>query len=138
MATTQTWTATLNLPLRSENTNYNDSITNVTMEVFVSAVYRLGELNSRPSSYTQSGTTAGVVLKYSAGNLRSVIISSVTQNANVTLYANTAASGTILWSSGEMGSQTIPLALDFQSVQFSTGLTLVISGANCNATIIYE
>ena len=62
----------------------------------------------------------------------------VVDNAQVVLYDNTAASGTILWDSGTMGSQTIPFDINFHSLPFSNGLTLVISAANCNVLVIYE
>jgi hypothetical protein len=135
---TTTYSNTLNLPIRTENINSGDSITNVTMEIRVATIYRLGNLETQPTSKYQAGTTAGVICKYGAGNLRGIIISGVVNNAQVDLYDNTAASGTLLWSSGAMTNQTVPFDLQFQSMTFSTGLTMVVSAANCNALVIYE
>lgn len=47
-------------------------------------------------------------------------------------------SGTIIWSSGSMGANTVPFSIRFDSLSFFTGLTLVIATANCNVTVIYE
>jgi len=46
--------------------------------------------------------------------------------------------GMIIWASGTMGANAVPFSIDFKGIPFSTGLTLAITGANANATIIYE
>lgn len=86
----------------------------------------------------QSGTTAGLVLKYGAENIHGMVISAVTQNAVITLYDNTAASGTTIWSSCIMSAQTQPFDLEMHNIPFSVGLTMAITGANCNVLIAYE
>jgi hypothetical protein len=135
---TSTWTSTVNLPVRLDNTNSGGVDVNYALYCRAATIYRLGELMTQPISKYQSGTTAGLVLKYGAGNLHALVISGVVNNSVVTLYDNTAASGTIIWASGSMGAQTTPFSLDFHLLPFSTGLTLVIATANCNATVIYE
>lgn len=47
-------------------------------------------------------------------------------------------SGTIIWSSGTMGANAVLFSIDMKGLAFSIGLTLAITGANANATIIYE
>jgi len=37
-----------------------------------------------------------------------------------------------------MSNQTIPFSIDMKGLPFYTGLTMVISGANSNALVIYE
>lgn len=96
------------------------------------------EESSNPMSYYQSGITTGQILKYGAGNLHGLVISGVINNSVITLYDNISASGTIIWSSGAIGSQTQPFDLEFHNLPFSTGLTLVISGANSNVLVAYE
>lgn len=135
---TTTWTDTSDLPIRVDNTNSGGSTANVTIEVRVATIYRLGNLSTQPISAFQSGTTAGRVLKYGAGNLHGLVVSGVVNNSDIILYDNTAASGTILWESGAMGAQTQPFPLDMHEIPFSNGLTLVISGANSNVFIAYE
>lgn len=137
-ATDATWTSTLTLPVRIENFNTGGSTTNVLLYIRSSVISRLGKESTQPTSKYQSGTTAGLVLKYGAGNLHGIVISGVANNSNVTLYDNTAASGTVLWSSGAMGAQTIPFPVPFWNKPFSTGLTLVIANANCNVDVVYE
>lgn len=136
-ADTTPWASHISLPAKISNTNTGIN-TNQTIECRVMTIYRLGNLETQPTAKYQSGTTAGIVCKYSTGNLRGIIISGVVNNAVVTLYDNTAASGTIIWSSGTMSNQTVPFDLDFKSIPFAIGLTMVISGANCNVLVMYE
>jgi len=137
-ATTESLTETLNLPIRIENINESTNVTDNSLEILVASVFRLGNLETSPISYHQSGTTASVVLKHGAGILRTIIIGNVTNNSVITLYDNTAASGTVIFSTGSMGAQTQPYSVNFSALPFNNGLTLVISTANSNATIIYE
>lgn len=138
VASAATWTATMNLPVRLSNTNSSSLNVNKTMLCRVATIYRLGNLETQPTSVYQAGTTAGVICKYGAGNLHGLIISGIVNNAVVTLYDNFAASGTVLWSSGAMSANTTPFSIDFHNAPFSNGLTLVIGTANCNVLVIYE
>jgi hypothetical protein len=67
-----------------------------------------------------------------------MLVSGVVNNSVITLYDNTAASGTILWASGAMGAQTLPFGVDLHQVNFFTGLTLAITAANSTVTVVYE
>jgi hypothetical protein len=134
---TSTWTDNTNLPVRMDSTN-SAGTTAYTITARVMTIYRLGNLITQPTSKYQAGTTAGVVCKYGAGNLQSLILSNITAGSVVTLYDNTAASGTILFSSGAMAEKTFPFALDFKGIPFSIGLTLVIATQISDATVIYE
>lgn len=136
-ASTATWADTINHYIYLSNINSGNT-TSVTLTCRVATIRRLGNFETQPMSKYQAGTTAGVVLKYGAGNLHGAVISGVVNNAVVTLYDNTAASGTVIFSSGAMTANTMPFGLDFHNLPFSIGLTLVISGANANATVIYE
>ena len=140
-APTTTWTNTVTQYIYYSNFNSGNT-TNVTIKSRNASIYRLGSLVSQPISVYQAGTTAGVVAKYGAGSLHSVAISGIVTTSVVTLYDNTAASGTVLWSSGSqtIGAQAnnFPYYIDFKGLAFTNGLTLVISTANCNALVIYE
>lgn len=128
---TTTWSSTMNLYLIHTNTNSGGSTTNVNAYLAASLVMREGLQSVQPVSKMIQGATAGTTLKIGAGGLRRGIVSNITNNATVTLYDNTAASGTIIWASGAMGAQTVPFPLDFGDVEFSIGLTVVITvGAN--------
>lgn len=132
------WSATLALPIRMENNNAGGSTTNVSMNVVVSVVLKQGIPQTQPIGKTQAGTTAGVTYKLGAGNLHGIVISNVTNNAVVSLYDATSVTGTPIWTTGAMSNQTIPLDIDFQNMPFFNGLSLAITGANCNTLVIYE
>lgn len=131
-------TETLNLPVTIENFNENGNTTDNQYEVLFATILRLGEISTGSVSYFQEGTTAGEVLKYNSGIISEIIISGVANNSVITLYDNTAATGTVLWSSGQMPANAIPFGINLKAVPFSNGLTITITGANSNALIIYE
>lgn len=136
-ATLTAWSATMNHHIYTSNINSGNT-TNVTLSLRVASIRRFGLEQTQPMIKFQSGTTAGLVLKYGPGNLHGISISGVAQNSVVTLYNNIAASGEILWSSGTMGANAVPFGIDMHNAPFGIGLTLVISGASSNATVIYE
>lgn len=128
---TTTWSSTMNLYLIHTNTNSGGSTTNVNAYLAASLVMREGLPNVQPISKMIQGTTAGTTFKIGAGSLHRGIVSNITNNATITIYDNTAASGTVIWASGAMGAQTVPFPLDFGDIEFSVGLTVVITtGAN--------
>jgi hypothetical protein len=90
------------------------------------------------SYYHAAGTTAGVTLKVGPGNIHHAIVSQISNNSVVTLYDNTAASGTVIWTSGAMTANANPYTLEFDDIPFSNGLTFAVTGANCSVVWIYE
>ena len=89
----------------------------------------------------QTGTTTGKLLKVGPGAIHRIIISGVTNSANVDIYDGLNATGYKIWSSGSMSNQTVPFNIDLDSAggtAFETGLYLVINGANCNVLSKYE
>lgn len=76
-------------------------------------------------------------MKSGAGRLQKIIFNKPLALSVVTIYDNTSASGT------KIGTITLPVTLlsaepvrDFNCI-FSTGLTIVTSGASSDITIIY-
>jgi hypothetical protein len=134
---TATLSDTLTLSVSQSITNAGGNTANNTLVVRVASISRLGQLQTQPISGYQSGNTAGRVFKYGAGNVHRVILSGVANNTVITLYDNTAATGTVWWASGTMGAQNQPMSLDFAGAPFFTGLTMVSTGAS-NVAIIYE
>lgn len=109
------------------------------LEVWAMNIVRLGRDQTNPMSYYHAaGTTAGVTLKVGPGILRRAIISQISNNAAITLYDNSAASGTVLFTSGAMTANAMPYFLDFDGLNFSTGLTFVVATAACSIVWIYE
>lgn len=136
-ATAAPWADTVAHYIYLENTNSGNT-TNVTLSCRVASIRRLGNYITQPISKYQAGTTAALVLKYGAGNLHELVVSGVVNNAVITLYDNTTNSGTILFSTGSMTANTVPFAIDLKGAPFSIGLTLAITVANANATVVYE
>lgn len=126
------WAASLNLPLRLENTNSGGSTTNVSMQVFSAIIKREGTETGAPLGRNFVGAQT-TTLKYGAGALHAVVIN-VNSGTSITLYDNTAASGTILATITPNQLTT----LDFKNISFSIGLTVVTVGVGVNCTIIYD
>jgi len=137
-AAAATWTDTLHLPLFYENINTNGSTTNVVLQVRLGAIARFGIPDIQKDGFFQEGTTAGVQIKYGPGNLHGLIVSGVSNLANITLYDGTSTAGVKLFTTGTMGAQTIPLALQLYGEAFNDGLFLTITGANANAKITFD
>jgi len=129
---------TFTLPIRAENINVNGNTTNNELHISGMVLNRIGNLNTTRQSIFQSGTIAERVCKKTAGTLHVLVVSSVVNNAAITLYDNSSASGTVIWESGAMGSQTQPYTIDFGGLPFNDGLTLKIASANCNVLVVYE
>jgi hypothetical protein len=131
-------TDTLSLPITAQCYNTATGTTSASWIFHASVVIREGLYTTTPVSYYQAGTTAGAVLKYGPGTMRRLVISNVSNNSVITLYDNTAASGTVIWSSGAMGATTQPFDVNLEGVPFEIGLTLVVSAAASNVIAVYE
>lgn len=135
---TSNWSSVYSLPITFENINTGGSTTNVSMNVRNATIQRYGSHQTEPISFFQQGLTAGVTLKYGAGNMQGIVLSGITNNSVVTFYDNTAASGTVIWTSGALTSNGLPFFIDMKGIQFSTGLTIAITGAALNVLTMYE
>jgi hypothetical protein len=139
-AAATTWASSMNHFIYMSNVNAGNT-TSVVLRSRVASIARLGDLLTQPASFFQSGTVAAKVLKYGPGNLHSLILSSAVNGSVVTLWDNTAASGSqIFVATLTLGAQAnnLPMALDFKGLPFFNGLTLTIATQNSNATVIYE
>ncbi len=91
-------------------------------------------------TYTnQAGTTTGVLVKTGVGFLHALTINTPAASAVITLYDNTAASGT------KIATITLPASLVsdgpicvIYDVSFSTGLELVIATGACDVTLAWR
>jgi len=130
---TSTWTATMNFPIFADNTNSGGSTTNVAMNVQTAIIERLGPYLTQPRFYNI--TTAGTAtLKYGPGVLQRIVIGNPSGTL-ITVYDNTAGSGTVIAIINSTGSAG-PISLNFDC-PFDTGLTVVSTGT-WNATVMYE
>lgn len=120
--------------------NINAGVGSVT-HLYTQALTMLtwGNTSTQSKSWYQEGQTTGTLLKVGIGSLHSLVISGVTNNANIDIYNGTSTAGTKIWSSGAMTNQTVPLTITFNTGdQFPDGLFVVKNGANCNTKIFYE
>lgn len=91
---------------------------------------------NEPFKYTNLGVTAGTTIHNKPGFLHSVIINTPIASGTVTIYDNTAASGT------KIATITLPATLLNEGPQFAlydvnfyTGLTIVTTGTNIDVTV---
>ena len=89
-------------------------------------------------TYANLGVTAGTVVKSGAGVLHLVAINRPIANGTITLFDNTAASGT------KIATITLPAAIVsdvdelIYDVAFTTGLSVITTGANMDITLSYS
>lgn len=123
---------TLTLPVYAQNINAGNT-TSKDMSFVLMSIYRLGKLNTAPT-YKQISTATTTICKYGAGMLHKIILNNPTNNT-ITVYDNTAASGTVI-AIINPGASATPFSLPYD-VGFGTGLTIVTAGTP-NLTVIYE
>ncbi len=135
-AAVQTWTEG-NLVAESMDLSGNQRMTLGTL--LAGENLATNRLNNEPIySYNNMTTQTTATVKSGAGTLHGVIFNTPLANGVVTIYDNTAGSGTTI------GTITFPATLlsDVQDslydVSFGTGLTLVTSGATQDITIAYR
>lgn len=138
-ATSATWAATMNFHIYMDSVNSNSLQTNNTLTCRVASIRRLGPLLTQPTSYYfAAGQTAGVNLKLGAGNLHSLIVNNVVNNAVITLSDSTSAATPAIFVHTAGATSTAAYALDFKGLPFFTGLRLTVASFNASVTIIYE
>ncbi len=132
-----TWTDTLHLPIRIENTNSNSSTTSVTMNCRGALIYRLGPLTTDTIKYYAHGAVTTQVLKRGAGKVHRVVVNASGNGSTVTLYDSIGvASGQfaiVAFGAANMS----PISLEYQA-NFYTGLTLTTVNASTDVTVVYE
>lgn len=132
-ASTATWSGTLHLPVRIENTNAGGSTTSVSLFVRLSNVSRYSSTIPRPSFVRvfQAGTH---LLKASPGSLRRFVICTPGTSSTFTVYDSLTASGTVI---AQINTAGAPNSLAFD-LDFSIGLTVVASSTPGDCTIVFD
>ncbi len=119
----------------ADNTNSASSTTNVLLNAVQMTVIRFGRVSTQviTSHITTAATT---VMKYGPGLLQRVTIGNPASSTSIiTLYDNTAGSGTVI-TAIQGPAQANPVTLEYGLV-FSTGLTAVSTGT-WDASVIFE
>jgi len=129
-AVTTSLVDTLTLPITIENNNSNGNVTNNSLEILVASVVRFGDLITNPQS-KYIGTNTTTVCKYGAGTLQRIV--NVDNAGTLTIYDNTAASGTII---ATIDTSKALGTLEFEA-PFSNGLT-VVTATGAKVVIVYE
>lgn len=137
--TTTNLTGSYHLNSTAATVNGAAGTTSGTVEVWACSIARQGREFTLPTSYAHAnGQTAGVVLKRSAGVLHGISIGQATNNAVITLYDSTAASGTVLGVWVVPNNSIIPVNMTGLNIPFHTGLTLTVTVQNAGITVMYE
>ena len=97
---------------------------------------KLSAFKAGGSSFAWFSTATGSTIKSGAGVVRRVIIGS-NVTGTVTLYDNTAASGTVICSLPCFPSST-PCNYVELNAAFSTGLHCVTTGSGISVTVVYD
>lgn len=124
------------------STNINDSITDVTRTLLGLVIYSEGDVVNSPLFHNySSGENETVTLKNTAGVLQAVSITKSGAGGTLTVYDNTAGSGTViaifdLNAPASVANHTFGT----NGINFSNGLTYVVAGTPTNAsfTILWE
>jgi hypothetical protein len=125
-----------NLPISLQNINSGGGTSNVTITFTVAFIGRTGLLESEARSFHLT-TASTTVLKYGAGRLHRITINQYAAAASlITVYDNTAGSGTVVGVISGLGGVQAAVTLEY-GCPVSTGLTLVSTGT-WDATVIYE
>ena len=131
-ASVATWTNEIVQHCYISNINSGNT-TSVNIEARFSVVRRFGKEDSVPT-FARISTATTTILKYGSGSLKTIVVNNPTNN-NITVYDNTAASGTGI-AIINPGSSSTPFDLMYE-VPFQNGLTIVTAGT-ADLTIIYE
>lgn len=125
---------TISLKLGAETTNSEGGTSDALLYVRGSSISRFGREVSRPTWY-QTTTNETVVLKREPGTLHRVVVGNKgTGSATVTLYDNTAASGTII---GVLDLVNTLGSVEF-NLDFNTGLTIVTTATVGDITVVWS
>lgn len=126
--------------LRAFAQNTNTGVGSVcSMYIQVMSIITWGNTKTQPKYHFQQGLTAGVLLKTGIGSLHSTVLSTISNNATVTLYDGTSTAGTVIWTTGPMAANTTPFQVPFNTgLQFINGLYLTVTAAACGCLVMYE
>ena len=132
IASTATWTDTLNLPLRAENIN-TGTTTGSSLKIRSFTVFRYGKAEARPAwKYTHGVlSAANGILKRGAGTLHGVVNGN--NKGTLAIYDALSATNQIA-----LIDLTIVLGTQEYDLDFYTGLTMVQTDAASDTTIIFE
>ncbi len=132
-ATTAKLTDDFNLHITAESVNSGSGTTSGVLEVFASSILRIGSPSTIPI-FANLLANATTVLKRSGGKLHRITVNKFGANSVITVYDNTAASGTLIATISSSVEQGFEYDCEFQD-----GLTIVIAGGTASdITVVYD
>jgi hypothetical protein len=137
--TTALLSSTQDLPIMILSTN-SVGTTTASVEVWTSAIVRLGRDLTAPIYRHVAGALANTVLKVGSGTLRNVVVNQWVTGTIISLFdsATTTNAIAIINPTTTGGThQEQSFALNF-GVDFYTGLTVTVVNGSTDVTIIYE
>ena len=121
-------------PVTSTTINSASGTTSGSIEVFAASILRLGKPETDSHILHISGGAATYNVKSGPGKLHKIIYNN-TSGTTVTIYDNTAASGLII---GIITTAQAALGPWEYDAEFEVGLTIVTTGNNLDATVVFE
>jgi hypothetical protein len=137
-ASAATWTNTLSLPCRAENVNTDGGTVDTSLLIRSFTIYRMGEALSRPLWKNYHGVTGATVIKRGPGSLHNIAVNTWVNGSVISVYdalsaANPIAIITPTSTNDAQQSFTMPYSLDFY-----TGLTIVVANGATDVTVSFE
>lgn len=90
-----------------------------------------------PGSYGYMSTQTTTTIKAAKGHLHTITVNKPVAAGTVTIYDNTAGSGTVIGIITTPATATNPFSVTYD-VEFGTALTIVTAGATQDITISYR
>jgi hypothetical protein len=138
-ASSATWANTMNFHAFMDSVNSGVIGASETLAVRVASIYRLGNLQTQPTSYYfASATTTGVNLKLGLGCIHAVVINNIVNNSVVTLSDSTSAATPVIWAHTAGATSTGIAYIDMKGLPFFNGLRLTVAAQNASVLVIYE
>lgn len=128
-------TESVNLPMRAETVNTGGSTVDNSLYGRGVSFHSVSPLDIVPQ-YRMISTAATTVVSVNAGTLRRIALNNPGPGGTVTLYDNTAASGTQVGIISVPGSANNPFMMEYD-IEFQNGLTVVTSSA-MNITVVFD
>lgn len=100
------------------------------------AIARLGQPLTRPTYYNLANVNETRVLKYGPGTLHKIVVNDSNATGTITIYDNTAASGTKI-ATIDVAGITAGGTMDYE-LDFFNGLTYVSASSPGDFTFVYE
>jgi hypothetical protein len=133
-ASAATWATTMSFHVFMDSLNAEIIAEVKTLAVRTATIYRLGKYQTQPIYYRVIGNAATHVLKLGSGILHKIIFNN-TSGTNITIVDNVTGTTPVI---GTITTATAALGSWAYDCPFNTGLILITTGNDLDATVVYE